>query len=75
MILGAASPHPDLLEALLDIAADRRGGVDVRHLGNWIRTHLERRADGLRIVQHTDADSRSRKSKKWALVGKLDRGG
>ena len=74
-VLGGASPHPDLLEALLDIAADRRGGVDVRHLGNWIRTHLERRADGLRIVQHTDADSRSRKSKKWALVGKLDRGG
>lgn len=63
-------PDPDalaLFEALGDIAADRRGGIDARHLGNWIRMHLERRVGGLRITQYSNPDSRTNASKKWVL--------
>ena len=55
-------------EAIADIAADRRGNLDARHLGNWIRTHLERRIDGLRIVRYTNPETKSNKSLKWMLA-------
>jgi hypothetical protein len=56
----------DLMDALKVVAGDNYR-VNNRILGKWIAKHKERRVDGLRIVQHSNPNTKSRKSKSWCL--------
>jgi hypothetical protein len=62
----ARAARPDLNEALHTVAGDHRS-INNRILGRWLAKHKERRVDGLRIVQHSNPNTKSRKSKSWCL--------
>jgi hypothetical protein len=48
--MGGAPVHPDLREALLDVARDRRGdAIDARRLGKWLSSNADNIADDLKL--------------------------
>lgn len=56
----------ELRQALIDVADDRRGGIDAKRLGHFISRHQGRIVGGLKIVAAED-DSHA-KQRRWKVV-------
>jgi hypothetical protein len=62
-LVSSAYTNPEILEVLEDIAPDRKGGLNNRSLGRWIKRHAGRIVDGYRFV----AADGSRNASAWRL--------
>lgn len=56
--------HPELNEALKDVAEDRRGDISSKRLGKFLTRYKGRVVDGLKLVSKDDTHA---KSKKWSV--------
>lgn len=54
-----------LREALLEVADDRRGGIDTKRLGRWLGMYAGRIVDGLKLVAGDDSHAKQRT---WKVV-------
>ena len=61
-----SSARAELRQALVDVADDRRGGIDARRLGHFVSRHLGRIVDGLKFVAAED-DTHA-KQRRWRVV-------
>jgi len=65
---GEARCHPDLHRVLVDIAPARGGGIETKLLGQWLKRHQNRVADGLKLTSEIDSHSKQRR---WRVLPKF----